>query len=280
MKYYNRSSLWALSPSRAFASVLLAGLLVGGSLGATEQASSGQLASGQQTTAPKPPPPSEPAGQPAEAVGPMQPMQPAGPADPTASEWTMWRSGRYRITPGDIIELKFPFVPELDQTLAVQPDGYVTAREIGDIRVQGRTLPQVRADLLESYGKIVRDPVFTVILKEFEKPYFVIAGEITKPGRYDLRGATTLTQAVAYAGGPTPKAKMSEVVIFRYYSEDSVSVKQVNVQEMFDKKNMSEDPILKPGDTVYLSKSTLGKLSPILSRIGLGLYLNPFAFAP
>ncbi len=127
----------------------------------------------------------------------------------------MWRSGRYRITPGDIIDLKFPFVPELDQTLAVQPDGYVTVREIGDLRVQGRTLPQLRADLLESYGRILRDPVFTVVLKEFEKPYVVVAGEIVKPGRYDLRGATTLTQALANAGGPTTKAKMSDVVIFR-----------------------------------------------------------------
>ena len=167
------------------------------------------------------PPPPRPAD-PAQPAGPMQPMQPRGPAEPGDSEWMLWRSGRYRITPSDIIELKFPFVPELDQTLAVQPDGYVTAREIGDLRVQGRTLPQVRADLLEAYGKILRDPVFTVVLKEFEKPYFVVAGEITKPGRYDLRGATTLTQALAYAGGPTTKAKMSEVVIFRMHRRQRV----------------------------------------------------------
>ena len=115
----------------------------------------------------------------------------------------MWTSGRYRITPGDVIELRFPFVPELDQTLAVQPDGYVTLREAGDIRAQGRTLPQFRADVNEAYMPFVRDPVFTAVLKEFEKPYFVAAGEVAKPGRYELRGATTLTQAIAYAGGAT-----------------------------------------------------------------------------
>ena len=32
------------------------------------------------------------------------------------AEWLHWTSGRYRITPGDVIEFKFPFVPELDQT--------------------------------------------------------------------------------------------------------------------------------------------------------------------
>ena len=224
------------------------------------------------------------------AQAPVQPPPKAAPAaEPTSqpvksidlpsegqSEWTVWTSGRYRITPGDVIELRFPFVPELDQTLAVQPDGYVTLREVGDVRVQGRTLPQVRAAVNEAYMPFVRDPVFTAVLKEFEKPYFVAAGEINKPGRYELRGATTLTQAIAYAGGATGHAKLTDVVIFRPYTEDAVSVKQINVKEMFSKKDLSEDPLLRPGDTVYISKTKLGKMSPVLSKIGLGLYLNPF----
>jgi polysaccharide export outer membrane protein len=159
------------------------------------------------------------------------------------SEWTVWTGGRYRITPGDVIALRFPFVPELDQTLAVQPDGYVTLREVGDLRVQGRTLPQFRADVNEAYMPFVRDPVFTAVLKEFEKPY-VAAGEVAKPGRYELRGATTLTQAIAYADGATNRAKMSEVVIFRPFTEDAVSVKQIDVKAMFEKRDLSEDPLL------------------------------------
>jgi polysaccharide export outer membrane protein len=127
----------------------------------------------------------------------------------------------------------------------------------------------------EAYMPFVRDPVFTAVLKEFEKPYFVAAGEVTKPGRYELRGATTLTQAIAYAGGATGHAKMTEVVIFRPHSEDAVSVKQINVTEMFSKRDLSEDPLLRPGDTIYLSKSKLGKMAPVLSKVGLGLFLNP-----
>ena len=209
---------------------------------------------------------------------PLHPVQPAGPLPENESEWTVWTSGRYRITPGDVIELKFPFVPELDQTLAVQPDGYVTLREVGDIRVQGRTLPQFRAAVNEAYMPFVREPVFTAVLKEFEKPYFVAAGEVGKPGRYELRGATTLTQAIAYAGGATQYGKLTEVVIFRPFTEDTVSVKQINVKEMFAKKDLSEDPLLRPGDTIYISKTKMGKMSPILSKVGLGIYFNPLDF--
>jgi len=99
------------------------------------------------------------------------------------SEWTRWTDGRYRITPGDVLELTFPFVPELNQTITVQPDGYVSLKELPDMRVQGRTVAQVKADLLEAYGAFVRDPVFTVTLKEFQAPYFVAGGDVNKPGR-------------------------------------------------------------------------------------------------
>jgi polysaccharide export outer membrane protein len=236
-------------------------------------------APGLSAQQPSPPAQAQPPAAKATADQPAsQPLQPAAalPADGAEDEWTVWTSGRYRITPGDVIELRFPFVPELDQTLAVQPDGYVTLREVGDIRVQGRTLPQFRAAVNEAYMPFVRDPVFTAVLKEFEKPYFVAAGEIIKPGRYELRGATTLTQAIAYAGGATGHGKLTDVVIFRPFTEDQVSVKQINVKEMFAKRDLSEDPLLRPGDTIYISKTKLGKMAPVLSKIGLGMWLNPF----
>lgn len=249
--------------------------------GSSQSADAPQPTTTQSSKAQQPPPPSQQPSKAATTVDattdPLHPVQPAGPLpEGGESEWTVWTSGRYRITPGDVIELRFPFVPELDQTLSVQPDGYITLREVGDIRAQGRTLPQFRAAVNEAYMPFVRDPVFTAVLKEFEKPYFVAAGELTKPGRYELRGATTLTQAIAYAGGATQYGKLTEVVIFRPFTEDTVSVKQINVKEMFEKKDLAEDPLLRPGDTIYISKTKMGKLSPILSKIGLGIYFNPF----
>ena len=213
--------------------------------------------------------------------GGLEPQQPAAAVDATVDPdiaWTHWTGGRYRINPGDVLDLRFPFVPELNQSLAVQPDGYVTLGEIGDRRVQGLTVAQVREEVREAYAAIVRDPVFTVVLTEFEKPYFVAAGEVMRPGRYDLRGATTLTQALAYSGGPNGLARISEVVIFRPHTAETVLVQQVDVKAMYEKRDLSEDPLLRPGDTIFVPKSTLGKLAPILSRITFGFYVNPMDF--
>jgi polysaccharide export outer membrane protein len=179
-------------------------------------------------------------------------------------EWMRWTSGRYRITPGDVLDFAFPFVPELNQTVTVQPDGYITLKDIRDVRAQGRTVAQIREDVLTAYAEFVREPVFTISLKEFERPYFIANGEVQKPGRYELRGATTLTQAVAVAGGFTRGANTSKVVLYRRFAESDLEAKQINVARMYGKKDLSEDPLLRPGDTIVVPRSVLGKVMPIL----------------
>ena len=50
------------------------------------------------------------------------------------------------LLPSDVIELTFPYVPEFDQTITVQPDGYASLRGVGDLRVQSRTLARAPSD--------------------------------------------------------------------------------------------------------------------------------------
>src|SRR5262249_12698375 len=96
------------------------------------------------------------------------------PPDSTVAE--PWNGGRYRLMPNDVFELIFPYVPEFNQVLTVQPDGYVNLRAVSDLNVQGHTVPEIREMLVEVYRPILKDPVVTILLKEFEKPYFIAAG--------------------------------------------------------------------------------------------------------
>ena len=200
-------------------------------------------------------------------VAQSTPAAPVADASSADNEWTRWTSGRYRITPGDVLEITFTFVPDLNQTVTVQPDGYVSLKELPDMRIQGRTVAQVKADLLEAYGQFVRDPVLTVTLKEFQGPYFIAGGDISKPGRYELRGATTLTEALALAGGPIRGANLSKVVLFRRTVGEQIETTQVNVRSMYAKRDLSEDMVLRPGDMFFVPKGVLGKLEPMLDLL-------------
>src|SRR5437016_11533344 len=124
-------------------------------------------------------------------------------------------------------------------------------------------------------SKILRDPTITVELKEFEKPYFVVGGEVTKPGKYDLRGDTTVLEAITIAGGVSDKSRTSQVLLFRRVSNDWVEVKEVDMRRMLRERDLSEDLHLRPGDMVLVPKSTFSKLARFIPVPSLGMYFNP-----
>ena len=185
------------------------------------------------------------------------------------------RYPRYRLRPGDVLELNFLFSPEFNQNVVIQPDGYVNLRGVADLRVQDKTVPDVVEMVQAAYGKILRDPAITVELKEFEKPYFVVGGEVTKPGKYDLRGDTTVLEAITIAGGVSDKSKTSQVLVFRRVSDDWVEVKQVDIRRMVRERDLSEDLHLRPGDMVLVPKSMFSKLARFIPVPSLGMYFNP-----
>ena len=186
------------------------------------------------------------------------------------------REPRYHIGLGDIIDVEFPLVPEFNQTVTVQPDGFIQMKTAGDIHVQGLTSPQMVEAIRAAYKDILHDPVIAITLKDFEKPYFTALGKVNKPGKYDLRGDTTVTQAIAIAGGLDDMAKHSQVLLFRHMDKDRIEIKTVDVKAMLKGGNLEEDFHLRPGDMIMVPKSTLSKLRPWIPNQSLGMYMNGF----
>lgn len=187
------------------------------------------------------------------------------------------RYPRYRLRSSDVIDLSFRFTPEFNQEVTVQPDGYIQARGLpNDVYVQGLTVSEMTAALQKAYSTILNQPEISVTLKDFDRPYFVAGGLVGKPGKYDLRGTTTATQAVAVAGGFADGAKNSQVVLFRRANNDDwVEVKVLNLKNVLKGKNLNEDTVLQPGDMLYVPKSTWSKIEKFLPRSSLGAYFSP-----
>ncbi len=186
------------------------------------------------------------------------------------------RSPRYKIAPGDSFDLTFDLSPEFNQTgVSVQPDGFVTLRGVGDIKVQGQTVPELTQILRTAYGKMLNAPMISVVLKNFEKPYFVADGQLGKPGKYDLRGDITLTQAIAIAGGFTDASKHSQVLLFRRVSDQWMEAKIINVKKMEKAGNLTEDPMLHPGDMLFVPKNTMSKIDHFFPTASMGTYFQP-----
>ena len=185
------------------------------------------------------------------------------------------RNRRYQVHSADVLELGFPFTPEFNQTVTVQPDGYITLRGVDGIRVEGQTLPEVTTSLRTAYTKVLHDPVINVELKDFEKPYFIVGGEVGHPGKFDLRSDTSATEAVAIAGGLKDSAKHSQVLLFHHVPDGWMQVKKLNMKKMLNNADLNEDAYLQPGDFLYVPKNTMSKIAKFIPTSSLGLYANP-----
>lgn len=185
------------------------------------------------------------------------------------------RNPRYEIESGDTFDVNFEFAPDFNQTVTVQPDGFVTLREVGDLHVSGQTVPHLTQTLCTAYGKFMVSPSIAVVLKDFDKPYFVAGGQVLHPGKYTLRGETTLTEAIAMAGGFTSASKHSQVLLFRRVSDQWSEAKVINVKKMVNAKNLHEDPFLKPGDMIVVPQNRISKISRFLPSSGVNAYMNP-----
>jgi len=196
---------------------------------------------------------------------------------PASDQQFAERNSRYKIGAGDSFEISFELTPEFNQTaVTVQPDGFITLRGIGDLKVDGQTVPELKETLKTAYGRILNDPIISVVLKDFEKPYFMADGQVGRPGKYDLRGSVTLTQAIAMAGGFTDTAKHSQVLLFRRVSDQWMQAKIINVKKMEKAGGLNEDPVIHPGDMVFVPKNAYSKIKPFIPTSSIGTYIRPY----
>jgi polysaccharide export outer membrane protein len=184
------------------------------------------------------------------------------------------RNPRYQVMRDDVLSISFALSPELDQVdVKVQPDGFINLPLIGSIYIQGMTVPEIVEALKKAYGKVLHDPIIEVDLTDFQKPYFMVSGQVGKPGQYDLRQDITASQAVAVAGGFLPTAK-TQVFVFHRVSSGWVEVKKLNLKDVLNGKNVNEDIQMQPGDMVFVPEKFITNFRKYVPYT-LGLYLSP-----
>jgi len=183
------------------------------------------------------------------------------------------RNPRYKIQRGDGLSLAFPLSSEFDQTLTVQPDGYVNLRGIGGLYIQGMTVPEAVEAFKKAYSTILHDPIIDLDLTDFQKPMFIVSGQVGKPGQYELRNDITVTEAIAIAGGFTPQGK-TQVFLYRRVSPGWVQVRRLNLKEILNGKNVNEDARIQEGDMVFVPEKFITNFRKYVPY-SVGMYLNP-----
>lgn len=201
----------------------------------------------------------------------------AGASDPQATSVSLQvrNPTPYKVHRGDLLDLTFPYVSEFNQSSTVGPDGSLALRDAPAVYAEGLTIQQLTEAVRAAYKSILRDPVITIAPKDIEKPYFVAAGYLAKPGKYVLGDEINITEAVAMAGGFTDQSQKSEVVLFRRLDSKVFKTYVYDIKDLLAKKELGEGPWLQPGDIVYVPQNRFSKVMRFVPTQNIGAYFNP-----
>ncbi len=182
------------------------------------------------------------------------------------------RNARYKLQPDDVVEVRFRYTPEFNAVATVQPDGFISLQAAGDVHVGGLTLPEAEAAITKQASARLKAPEVTVLLKDFVKPHFVVAGEVSHPGTFELHGNMGLIQAIAMSGGFRDSAKRTKVVLVRRVSAEYARVNVYDMRKLMQPGGIQEDVTIQANDMIVVPRNRLGKLEPYLRISSLGLY--------
>lgn len=170
--------------------------------------------------------------------------------------------GAYRIQKGDKLSIKFFSHADLNElSMVVRPDGYISPQIIDEIRAEGKTVAELRKELEKAYVEVLLDPIITVTVVDFVTPRFFVGGQISKPGRYEMREAKTLVQAIFVAGGFTADAHRRMVIHARPDGNGDWQIQTVDVLKVLEKKGPFGDVVLQDGDYVFVPESRMSQVS-------------------
>ena len=163
-------------------------------------------------------------------------------------------TGEYRVGTGDKIEINVFGHDDLSKVVEVRVDGSINYPLIGDLRVAGKTVAEIDAEVTQILGKdYLVDPQVSVDVREYQSQWVTIIGEVRTPGKYVLKRNMRLIDVLAEAGGATKEAG-SQILITRQGEDGTPRQVAVDRERLLSENNQDSNVLLQHGDIVAVGE--------------------------
>ncbi len=157
----------------------------------------------------------------------------------------------YQVKPGDLLIVSVWKEPDLTMEVLVRPDGKFSFPLAGDVQATGRSVEDVRQDLIKKIEGYIPDVVATVMVKEIAGNKAYVVGKVNRPGPILMTDETNVMQALSFAGGTAQFAGLKKILILRGQG-GSQSAIPFNYNEVESGENLAQNIVLQPGDVVVV----------------------------
>jgi polysaccharide biosynthesis/export protein len=175
------------------------------------------------------------------------------------------RDYEYRVAPQDVLRVTVWNHPELtnpsgtrDELVGrvVNADGTFFFPYAGNVRAGGRSLQEIRDDVVRGLRRMIKDPQVDVSVMQYRGRRVYLAGEVRNPGTQPVTDVPPdLTEIIARAGGVTPDADLTNVTITR-----NKETTKVDLQALYYGGDMRANVRLQHGDVVNVPERREAKV--------------------
>jgi polysaccharide biosynthesis/export protein PslD len=195
------------------------------------------------------------------------------PTEREAQRFTTWTDAvpAYQFAAGDKIKVQFELTPEMGEDAMVGPDGRISLRAAGQIQAAGLTAPQLQDAIAKAASRTLMRPIVTVSLTESPGSQVFVGGAVTKPGAYSIVGRHGTFEAVQLAGGFSPEARLTEVVLIRRDPTNHPMLRTVDLRSLVEGSDEHPDVPLVAGDIVFVPRNKISEVD-----LWIDSYINRF----
>ena len=172
----------------------------------------------------------------------------------------------YLIQPGDQLDIKFFYNPELNEKVSVRPDGKISLQLVDEIQASGLSPSKLDDVLTKKYAKELRKPVITVIVRSFTGQRVYVGGEVNKQGLINLTSGMTALQAVFNAGGFKETAKLEGAIIIRKGPDNRPIPMPMDLKKALYGGIAGAGFQLQPYDVVYVPKTFIAEANKFVNQ--------------
>lgn len=151
----------------------------------------------------------QPAARPSTSATPAASRAELSGASASAAPSTGARADdRYRIGPGDVLDIRVMNRPQLSRdAVRVDAQGMIRLPFIEqDVQAACHTESELAREIAADYLKYLRNPQVDVFVKEYGSQPTAVIGAVNLPGRFQLQRPLRLLELLAFAGGPSERA--------------------------------------------------------------------------
>ena len=171
-------------------------------------------------------------------------------------------SPSYRLFRGDtlsILAVGFPDGIGIN-SLTVGLDGYVQLPYVGSVKMEGLTLDEAKAVLMDSLTQYLRIPDLSLVITSYGPRKVYVMGEVNKPGVQTM-GIDNMNAyaALATAGGWARKGRSTRIQIMRVV-DGTMYYRTLNMKAYTVRHDLTQNVEIEDGDILYVPRSNGIKL--------------------